>query len=116
MAKITGREREAILRSLAAGVVPAIGLQHIQVGRLEEVEALVKDLDQIEQDGATVRFIVGRYGSGKTFFLHLVRNVALQRRFVVIEADITADRRLYGSGGKAQVNCFTHCETFRDYR
>lgn len=102
MAKITTREREAVLRSLAAGVVPAIGLQHIQVGRLDEVEALVKDLDQIEHGGATVRFIVGRYGSGKTFFLHLVRNVALQRRFVVVEADITTDRRLHGSGGKAQ--------------
>ncbi len=102
MAKITSRERETILRSLAAGVVPAIGLQHIQVGRLDEVEALIKDLEQIEDDGATVRFIVGRYGSGKTFFLHLVRSVALQRRFVVIEADITTDRRLHGSGGKGR--------------
>jgi BREX system ATP-binding protein BrxC/D len=102
MAKITTREREAVLRSLATGVVPAIGLQHIQVGRLDEVEAIVKDLDQIADNAATVRFVVGRYGSGKTFFLHLVRNVALQRRFVVIEADITTDRRLHGSGGKAQ--------------
>jgi len=102
MAKITTREREAVLRSLAAGVVPAIGLQHIQVGRLDEVGAIVKDLDQIAENAATARFIVGRYGSGKTFFLHLVRNVALQRRFVVIEADITTDRRLHGTGGKAQ--------------
>jgi hypothetical protein len=72
------------------------------IRRFSPVEALVKDLDQIEQGGASVRFIVGRYGSGKTFFLHLVRNVALQRRFVVVEADITTDRRLHGSGGKAQ--------------
>ncbi|MGE3239511.1 MAG: ATP-binding protein [Pirellulales bacterium] len=102
MPNITTREREAILQSLAAGVVPAIGLQHIQVGRLDEVSTVVKDLDHIEQDAASVRFIVGRYGSGKTFFLNLVRNVALQRRFVVIEADITTDRRLHGTGGKAQ--------------
>lgn len=102
MAKVTTREREAVLRSLAGGVVPAIGLQHIQVGRLDEVGAIVKDLEQIEEGAATVRFIVGRYGSGKTFFLHLARNVALQRRFVVIEGDITTDRRLQGSGGKAQ--------------
>lgn len=102
MAKITAREREAILNSLAAGVVPAIGLQHIQVGRLGEVGAVVKNLEQVERGGAVVRFIIGRYGSGKSFFLHLMRNVALQRRFVVLEADITTDRRLNGSGGKAQ--------------
>lgn len=102
MIKITTREREAILQSLAAGVVPAIGLQHVQVGRLDEVGAIVRDLDHIEQGAAAVRFIVGRYGSGKTFFLHLARNVALQRKFVVIEGDITTERRLQGSGGRAR--------------
>lgn len=102
MAKITTREREAILQSLAAGVVPAIGLQHVQVGRLDEVGAIVRDLDHVEQGAAAVRFIVGRYGSGKTFFLHLARNVALQRKFVVIEGDITTERRLQGTGGRAR--------------
>lgn len=102
MAKVTSRERESILRSLAAGVVPAIGLQHIQVGRLDEVAAIVNDLEHVKQRASTIRFVVGRYGSGKTFFLHVARNVALERRFVVLEADITTDRRLQGSGGKAQ--------------
>jgi len=102
MAKISPRERGVILRSLSSGVVPSIGLQHIQVGRLDEVSAVIRDLDHIEQDGAAVRFIVGRYGSGKTFFLHLACNVALQRKFVVLSADITTDRRLSGSSGKAQ--------------
>ncbi len=101
MKKIPSRERTAILRSLAAGVVPAIGLQHIQVGRLEEVEALVEDLELVEDGSATVRFIVGRFGSGKTFFLNLIRNVAQKRKFAVANADITTDRRLQGSGGKA---------------
>ena len=100
MPKINARERETILRSLAAGVVPAIGLQHIQVGRLDEVSAIMSDLAHTEDGAATVRFIIGRYGSGKTFFLHLARNLALQRRFVVLEADITTDRRLNGNGGK----------------
>lgn len=99
---IPPRERSAILQSLSAGVVPAIGLQHIQVGRLQEVEALVNDLKLVEQDGATVRFIVGRFGSGKTFFLNLIRNVAQKRKFVVAQADITTERRFHGSGGQAR--------------
>lgn len=67
MTKVLPRERAAILQSLAAGVVPSIGLHHIQVGRLKEVDALIRDLMLVEQGGASVRFIVGRFGSGKTF-------------------------------------------------
>ena len=96
------RERNAIIQSLAAGVVPGVGLQHFQVGRNDEVQALVKDLEIIADGGATCRFIIGRFGSGKTFFLHLLKTVALQKRFVVVEADITTERRLHGSGGQAR--------------
>ena len=103
MSKIPARERTAIIQSLVAGVVPAIGLQHLQVGRKDEISAIVRDLEVVEQGGATVRFIVGRFGAGKTFFLNLVRNVALQRKFVVVHADITTDRRLYGTGGEARM-------------
>jgi hypothetical protein len=102
MSKIPVRERTAILQSLKAGVVPAIGLPHIQVGRKDEVEALVKDLQIVEEGSSTVRFIVGRFGSGKTFFLNLIRNVALQRKFLVLQADVTTDRRLYGTGGEGR--------------
>lgn len=102
MSRISPRERAAILQSLAAGVVPAIGLHHIQVGRLNEVEALIRDLKLVEQGGASVRFIVGRFGSGKTFFLNLIRSVAQQRKFVVAQADITTERRFHGSGGQAR--------------
>ena len=102
MNRIAPRERTAILQSLAAGVVPAIGLHHIQVGRRHEVDALVTDLKIIEQGGAAVRFIVGRFGSGKTFFLNLIRHVAQKRKFVVAQADITTDRRFHGAGGQAR--------------
>jgi hypothetical protein len=102
MSKIIPRERAAILQSLSAGVVPSIGLHHIQVGRLKEVDALVGDLKLVEQGGASVRFIVGRFGSGKTFFLNLIRNVAQKRKFVVAQADITTDRRFQGTGGQAK--------------
>lgn len=99
---IRDKERSAILSSLGAGVVPAIGLQHIQVGRKAEVNALITDLQRIEGGGAAVRFIVGRFGAGKSFFLNLVQTVALERKLVVARADITTDRRLNGSGGTAR--------------
>jgi hypothetical protein len=99
---IKPREREAILQSLRAGVVPRIGLQHIQVGRKDEVAAILKDLDTVAQGGASIRFIVGRFGAGKSFFLNLSRIVALEKKFVVAQADITPDRRLHATGGQAQ--------------
>ena len=99
---IKPRERDAILLSLRAGVVPRIGLQHIQVGRKEEVAAILSDLDRIAQGGATVRFIIGRFGSGKSFFLNLARMLALEKKFVVVQADISPDRRLHASGGQAR--------------
>ncbi len=97
---IRSREQTAIIQSLGAGVVPSIGLQHIQVGRKDEVEAVIRDLQIVEQGSSTIRFIIGRFGSGKTFFLNLIQNVALKRKFVVLKADITTDRRLHGSGGQ----------------
>lgn len=99
---IKRRERTAILQSLAAGVVPKIGLHHIQVGRKNELQALLLDLMNIEEGGSSIRFVIGRFGSGKSFFLNLIRTVAIERKFVILQADITVDRRLYGSGGHAR--------------
>lgn len=100
--RITERDRTAILSSLGAGVVPRVGLQHIQVGRKPEIEAMLGDLKKVEANAATVRFVVGRFGAGKSFFLSLIQTVALERKFVVARADITTDRRLHSSGGQAQ--------------
>ncbi len=99
---IKPRERDAIIQSLRAGVVPRVGLRHLQVGRLDEVTAILKDLERIEQGGASIRFVVGKYGAGKSFFLNLARAVALERKFVVAHADITLERRLHGSTGQAR--------------
>ncbi|MBU0507779.1 ATP-binding protein [bacterium] len=100
--KIKPRERDAIVQSLRSGVVPRIGLQHIQVGRAAEVKAMLADLERIKDGAASVRFVVGRFGSGKSFFLNLVRAVAFEKRFVVVQADITTERRLQGSSGHAR--------------
>lgn len=102
MAKIRKREQEAIIRSLRAGMVPRSGHQHIQVGRYPEVQALLSDLDTIADGGGAARFVIGDYGSGKTFFLHLVRALALEKKLVTVHADLTPDRRLHASGGQAR--------------
>lgn len=96
------RERDAILQSLRAGVVPRIGLQHVQVGRKAEVAAIIQDLERVSDGGSAIRFVIGRFGAGKSFFLNLVQTVALEQRFVVARADITTDRRFHGSRGQAR--------------
>ena len=99
---IRPRDRDAIMQALRAGVVPSLGLQHIQVGRVGEVGALLKDIDRVADGGSVVRFIIGDYGSGKTFFLYLIRAIALERRLVTVHADLTPDRRLHGTDGQAR--------------
>ena len=102
MIAIKRRERDAVLQSLQAGLVPKQGLHLIQVGRRDEVNALLQDVDRIAEGGAAFRVVVGRFGSGKSFFLNLVRTLALQKRLVVVQADMTVDRRIHASGGQAQ--------------
>ena len=100
--KIKPRERDTIIQALRAGVVPKLGLRYIQVGRTREIEEVVGDIERIGEGGASIRFIIGEYGSGKTFFLNLIRLVALEKGMVVLAADVTSDRRLHASGGQAR--------------
>lgn len=99
---IKRRERDAVLQSLQAGLVPRQGLHLIQVGRKKEVEATLQDLERIAAGAASFRIVVGRFGSGKSFFLNLVRTLALQKNLVVLQADMTMERRLYSTTGEAQ--------------
>ena len=100
--RIKPRERATIIQALRAGVVPKLGLQHIQVGRVREIEELISDMERIADGGAAIRFVVGEYGSGKTFFLNLIRLVALEKGMVVLSADLAPDRRLHATGGQAR--------------
>lgn len=99
---IRPRERDAVIQSLRAGVVPRTGQQHIQVGRVEEVKALIADLNRIADGGSGIRFVIGEFGSGKTFFLYLIRSIALEKRLVTLHADLTPDRRIHATGGQAR--------------
>lgn len=100
--KIKRRERDTIIQALRAGVVPRLGLQHIQVGRAQEIAEMVRDVERIAEGAAAIRFVIGEYGSGKTFFLNLVRLVALEKGMVVLSADLAPDRRIHATGGQAR--------------
>jgi hypothetical protein len=99
---IRPKDRDALLLSLRAGVVPRVGLHLIQVGREGEVRAALADIERIADGGSSIRFVIGEYGSGKTFFLNLVRSIALEKKLVTAHADLTPDRRLQASGGQAR--------------
>ncbi len=101
-ATIRPRDRDTIVQALSAGVVPKSGLRHIQVGRAREIEAIVRDVDRVADGGAGIRFIIGEYGAGKTFFVNLLRLVAMEKRLVVVGGDLAPDRRLHATGGQAR--------------
>jgi hypothetical protein len=100
--KLRPRERDAIIQSLRAGVTPRTGLQHIQVGRVKEIEALLRDIDRVVDGGSAFRLIIGDFGSGKSFFLQLIRIIALEKGLVTIHADLGPDRRIQATGGQAR--------------
>lgn len=101
-AAIRPKDRDAVIQSLRAGVVPRAGQHLIQVARGREIEALVSDIDRVADDGSSFRFVIGEYGAGKTFFLNLIRAIAMERKLVVVNADLNPDRRLHASGGQAR--------------
>lgn len=94
------RIAQTVLNSLKGGVVPRIGLPYIAVGRKSEIEALLHDVDVIGEGGASFRFVVGRYGSGKSFLIQTIRNYVMDRGFIVADADLSPERRLHGTQGQ----------------
>lgn len=100
--KIRAKERDAIIQSLKSGVTPKVGIQHIQVGRVNELKAMIQDIERISDGGSAFRLIIGEYGSGKTFFLSVVRAIALERKLVTVNADLSPDRRIHASAGQAR--------------
>ncbi len=97
--KIPKRILNSLLVSVSAGVVPRIGAPYIAIGRKDEIAALLSDLEQVNEGGGTMRFIIGRYGSGKSFLMQLIRGYALERNFITADADLSPERRLYGASG-----------------
>lgn len=98
--KIPKRIAQTLMNSLKGGVVPRVGLSYITVGRKAEIDALLHDVDIIADGGASFRFIVGKYGSGKSFLLQTIRNYVMAKNFVVVDADLSPERRLQGTRGQ----------------
>ena len=109
--KVPKRILSALLASLAAGVVPRSGAPYIAIGREEETNAVLNDLDSVAEGGAGMRFIIGKYGSGKSFLLQLIRGYAAERGFVCADADLSPERRFCGSKGTGRA---TFCELIRN--
>ncbi len=98
--RVPKRIAAVIINSLKGGVVPRIGLPYITVGREREIQALLHDLDLVADGGASFRFLVGRYGAGKSFLLQTIRTHAMGNDFVVADADLSPERRLQGGQGQ----------------
>ena len=97
--KVPKRILSSLLASVSAGVVPRAGAPYIAIGRRDEIAALLSDLETVADGGGSMRFLIGRYGSGKSFLLQLVRGYALEKGFVTADTDLTPERRLYGASG-----------------
>ena len=98
--KVPRRIAQTLINALKGGVVPRVGLPYITVGRRREIEALLSDVDMIAEGGASFRFIMGRYGSGKSFLLQTLRSYVMAKNFVVVDADLSPERRLQGTRGQ----------------
>ena len=98
--RVPKRIAAVVINSLKGGVVPRIGLPYITVGREREIGALLHDLDLVADGGASFRFLVGRYGAGKSFLLQTIRTHAMGKDFVVADADLSPERRLQGGQGQ----------------
>ena len=97
--KIPKRVLTSLLASVSAGVVPRSGAPYIAIGRADEIAAILSDLELVNDGGGAMRFLIGRYGSGKSFLIQLIRGYALERGFITADADLSPERRLYGTGG-----------------
>ena len=97
--KVPKRILNTLLSSLTAGVVPRSGAPYIAIGRKEEINSLLDNLDDVKEGGAACRFLIGRYGSGKSFLIQLIRGYALDRGFICADADLSPERRLSGGNG-----------------
>ena len=98
--QVPARIAHILINALKGGVVPRAGLEYITVGRTREISAILHDIDMIEEGGASFRFIVGKYGSGKSFLLQTIRNHATARGFAVVDADLSPERRFAGTKGQ----------------
>ncbi len=98
--RIPKRILGTLLNSAGAGVVPRQGLEYIAIGRENEIRAVLRDLENVSLGMGAFRFLVGKYGSGKSFLIGLIRAKALEKGFITADSDLTPERRFHGTSGQ----------------
>ena len=98
--QVPTRIANILINALKGGVVPRVGLEYITVGRAQEISAILHDIEMIAEGSASFRFVVGKYGSGKSFLLQTIRNYATAKGFAVVDADLSPERRFAGTKGQ----------------
>ena len=115
VANVPKRTLNTLMNAISSGVVPRRGLEYIAVGRKKETQTFVNDLDDTADGGGAFRFISGRFGNGKSFMTQMVRNYAMDKGFVVMDADLAINRRITGSKGEG-VNTYRELVKNTAYR
>ena len=111
--KVPKRILNTLISSLSAGVVPRSGAPYIAIGRKEEINSILDNLDAVADGGSITRFLIGRYGSGKSFLIQLIRGYALDRGFICADADLSPERRLTGGSGAGLATYRQHPKVLR---
>ncbi len=101
----------SLLESLSAGVVPRIGAPYVAIGREREISAFLDALQNVSENGSFMKMIIGRYGSGKSFLMQLIRGYAIEKNFICCDADLSPERRLFTSQGNG---CATYKELIKN--
>mgnify|MGYP000917021681 CR=1 FL=1 len=102
MIKINLKEADSVIKAIEGGITPRRGIQHLLVGRNNEVQEIVKILDKITEGDSEIKFWVGDFGSGKSFMLRTIESIALQKNFAVSTVDLNPTRRFYSTDGKSK--------------
>ncbi len=100
--KVNPKEAHSIIKALEGGIVPIKGIQHLLVGRNEEVQEIISILNSVMEGGSDIRFWTGDFGSGKSFMLRTIESIAIEKNFAVSTVDLTPTRRFHASDGKAR--------------
>ena len=87
-------EARRIINALKTGVIPDTDLDLLCVGRERMLKEFKRCIDMVEEGGSCVKFLSGEYGSGKSFMLSKVQQLALKRNFAVSRIQISRNTHL----------------------
>ena len=96
---MTETELNDIVTALNSGLVPRSGIENIMVGREDVLIQIEIDLDNVSTGLSLTKFIIGKYGTGKSFMQAAITQKGYAKNFVVSKVDFSPYRRLYNNDG-----------------